>query len=79
MGIAHVHKLQAMSKLSFLSDAETEILSGGWYFPAIGSFNTTTTNTNVLGQTSNNLALASWGGNAGNIVVQLSGILNNAL
>lgn len=81
MGIAHVHKLQAMSKLSFLSDAETEILSGGWYFPAIGSFNTTTTttNTNLLGQTSNNLALASFGGNAGNIVVQLSGILNNAL
>jgi hypothetical protein len=81
MGNAHVHKLQAMTKLSFLSDAETEMLSGGWgFYPdyTLGSHNstTTTTTTNFLGQTSNNLALASWGGSAGNIVVQLGGILN---
>lgn len=80
MGIAQVHKLQVMTKLSFLSDAETEMLSGGWFYPGftLGSFNdtTNTTTTNLLGQTSNNLALASWGGSAGNIVVQLGGILN---
>jgi len=66
-----------MTKLAYLSEVETELLSGGRGRGfALGSYNNTFTNLVGIDQSANAIAFASKGGNAGNIQTQIAGILN---
>lgn len=66
-----------MIELSYLTEMETEMVSGGWGRGlAFGSYNDTFTNLVGVDQSSNAIAFASRGGNAGNLQSQISGILN---
>jgi hypothetical protein len=76
MGIAQPHKMKLMTKLSFLNEVETELLSGGRRIirdSFNGSFNDTQTATLV--QTANQDARAFLG-SAGNLAIQFAGISN---
>jgi hypothetical protein len=79
MGIAQPHQMKLMTKLSFLNEVETELLSGGRGLRIRdsfnGSFNDTFTQTATLNQTSNQDARAFLG-SAGNLAIQFAGISN---
>lgn len=77
MGIAQPHKMKLMTKLSFLNEVETELLSGGRRLRIRDSFNGSfnDTQTATLVQTSNQDARAFLG-SAGNLAIQFAGISN---
>ena len=64
-----------MNKLTFLADAESEMLGGGRGF-TLGSYNNTFTNLVGIDQSMLGVALADRGGRAGNLQTQIAGILN---